>query len=78
MALRKFGHPVKLEVIKSGAFAFDANLIAKKIEEAIPSKKLSMDQLHESIKSLGITDYTSSDLGNLINLLKAAGFSLTA
>ena len=78
MVLRKYGHPVKLDVIKSGAFAFDANLIAKKIEEAIPSKKLSINQLHESIKSLGITDYSSSDLGNLINLLKATGFSITA
>jgi hypothetical protein len=77
MALNKIGTPVPIKVIKESAFAMDVNVLASLIEKQWPKKEVSLDQLHEAIKHLGILDYSSEDMNQLVGRLQAIGFSIS-
>jgi len=77
MSLNKFGTPQKLDVIKQSAFEIDLNVLASVLQDKWPSKKLSLNDLHEVLKSLGITDYKAEDMTDLVGRLAAIGFSIT-
>jgi hypothetical protein len=79
MSLRKRGTPEKIHVVESkeASFAFDPNLIVTMLKEKWPEQQISLDQLHETVKTLGIVDYSSTDLDQLIMLLQSSGFSVT-
>jgi hypothetical protein len=74
MALNKTGSPVKLSVLKQGAFEIDLNLLASMLKEQWPDKNISVNALHEALKSLGITEYKAEDMQELAGRLQAIGF----
>lgn len=76
MALRKHGSPSKLKVVKNASFAIDPNVLAEMISKQWPDKKLTMDQIHSGLKSIGIVNYSSEDLSILLHRLQAIGFSV--
>jgi len=76
MALRKIGSPSKIRVVKEGGFAFDPNIIVKEIQEKWPNSEISTDQVHEAVKSLGIVDYSSDDMNEVLRLLDSVGISV--
>jgi hypothetical protein len=76
MALNKRGSPNKLQVVKNASFSLDINFLAEMILKQIPEKELSIDQLHSSLKSIGVINYSSDDMNVLIERLKAIGFSI--
>ena len=77
MALNKRGSPNKIEVVKNAGFSIDPNFLAEMILKQVPSKKLSVDQLHSALKSIGVNNYSSDDLNILIDRLQSSGFELT-
>ena len=76
MALNKIGSPQKIVVVKQGAFAYDPNLIVTKIKETWDQPTMTKDQLHEAIKSIGITDYSPEDMAGVIGLLNSSGITV--
>ena len=74
--LKKTGAKVKVEVIKQSGFSLDPNLIADKLDEKWPGKKISVDQLHEAVKSIGVIDYSDDDMSDLVGLLQSMGYSV--
>ncbi len=76
MALSKKGSPNKLKVVKNAGFTLDVNFLAELILKQIPEKKLSLDQLHSALKSVGVVNYASEDMNILIDRLEAIGFSI--
>lgn len=76
MTLNKVGTPIKIQLIKHGAMAFDPNLFVKKIVEIWGKKPITIDQIHESTKSMGIIDYNSEDMSNIIHLLESSGIDV--
>jgi len=76
MALNKRGSPTKLQVVKNAGFTVDPNFLAEMILKQIPEKKLTVDQLHSALKSIGVVNYGSDDLNTLIERLKAVGFTI--
>jgi len=77
MALNKRGSPNKLEVVKNASFSIDPNFLAQMILKQVPSKKLTVDQLHSALKSIGVNNYSSDDLNILIERLQSSGFEVS-
>lgn len=77
MALHKKGSPTRIKVVKNAGFTLSENFLAEMILKQIPSKKLSIDQLHMMLKSIGVINYSSDDLSILMNRLQAIGFSIS-
>lgn len=76
--LKKTGTKVKINVVKKSGFSLDPNLIAAEIEKKWPGgKKVSIDQLHEAVKSIGVIDYSDDDMQDLVGLLQSTGFTVT-
>jgi hypothetical protein len=76
MPLNKIGTPTKLSVMKQGAFEVDLNLLASMLKEQWPNKTLSVNALHEALKSIGITEYKAEDMQELMGRLQAIGFTI--
>jgi hypothetical protein len=76
MALNKIGSPSKIQVVKNAGFSLDPNFLAEMILKQIPEKKLSMDQLHSALKSIGVVNYGAEDMAILTDRLQAIGFSI--
>jgi hypothetical protein len=74
MALNKTGSPSKITIVKQSAFEVDINLLASMLEEQWPDKNLTVNALHEALKSTGITEYKAEDMQELIGRLTAIGF----
>jgi hypothetical protein len=75
--IKKYGTNSKItKVIKDSAFALDPNLVAKQLIDKWPNKKISLDQLHEAVKSIGVLNYESKDMTDLVGLLQSAGFTV--
>lgn len=77
MALKKQGSPTKIKVVKNAAFAVDVNALAERFLKDWPNKKITMDQIHNSLKSIGIINYSSDDMSALSSRLQAIGFSIS-
>lgn len=75
--LKKTGAPAKINVIKVSSFALDPNLIAAELERNWSGKKITIDQLHEAVKSIGVVEYSDNDMKDLIGLLQGMGFVVT-
>ena len=73
MSLKKVGAPIKLQLVKKSALAFDPNLFVKKIVETWGKHPITIEQIHEAGKSIGIIDYNSEDMDNIVNLLQSSG-----
>lgn len=71
--LTKQGMPSKIKIVKT-SFKMDANMLAQMIKDQWPDKSISTSQIHESLKSIGILEYSSDDMDNLISLLSGVGF----
>jgi hypothetical protein len=76
MALSKKGSPTKIRVVKNASFAVDVNSLAERFLKDWPNKKITIDQIHNSLKSIGIVNYSSDDMSVLTSRLQAIGFSL--
>ena len=76
MALNKRGSPTKIKVVKNAAFAVDVNSLAERFLKDWPNKKITMDQIHNSLKSIGVINYSSEDMSVLTSRLQAIGFSI--
>ena len=76
MALKKFGSAQTLKVVKNAAFAVDVNSLAERFLKDWPNKKITIDQIHNSLKSIGIVNYSSEDMSVLTSRLQAIGFSI--
>jgi hypothetical protein len=77
VALKKIGSPQKITVIKRSSFAIDVNYLVALIEKQSPTKAVSLDQLHNAVKSIGILSYTAEDMNSLVSRLQAVGFKIT-
>ena len=77
MALKKQGSPTKIKIVKQSGFSLDPNFLAEMILKQIPSKKLTIDQLHSALKSIGVNNYQADDLSILMDRLQAIGFSIS-
>ena len=77
MALSKRGSPNKIQVVKKSSFSLDENFLAEMILKQIPSKKITIDQLHAALKSIGVVNYSSEDMNILLDRLAAIGFTIT-
>jgi hypothetical protein len=77
MALKKIGSPEKINVVGlNGALSLDPHLAAKRIKETWTAPTITIDQLHEKLKSLGVVDYSSEDMSKIINLLNSTGLKV--
>ena len=77
MALNKIGSSEKIKVVKLSALSFDPNLIVKRIKDTWKQPTITKDQLHESVKAMGIVNYTPEDITEVINLLNSSGVTVT-
>jgi hypothetical protein len=77
MALNKRGSPTKLKVVKQSGFVINVNYLSEMLLKQWPDKKISVDQLHSALKSIGIDNYSSEDMSELMNRLQAVGFSIS-
>lgn len=77
MALNKRGSPVKIKVVKKSGFTMDVNALADRFLKDWPKKQVSVDQIHSGLKSIGVVNYSSEDLSELMNRLQAIGFSIS-
>lgn len=77
MAINKIGTPNKISVVRQGAFNIDLNVLASVLKDKWPDKSLSLNDLHEALKTLGVTDYKSEDMQDLTSRLMAIGFKIT-
>jgi hypothetical protein len=78
MSLKKIGTPVKMILVeKSSAFALDINMLASLIEKKWTNKKITLNQLHEALKSMGVSNYLSEDMGELVSRLQSIGFEIS-
>lgn len=75
MTISKFGSPADIKVVQSG-LTFDPNIVVKQLQDKVKNGSISLDQLHEAVKSIGIVDYTSEDMNRLISLLKSVGIAV--
>ncbi len=75
MAIRKIGSPEKIHTIAS-ALAFDVNLAVKKIKDTHKKPNITIDEVHEALKALGITNYSSDDMQEITRLLKSVGITV--
>ena len=77
MALKKQGSPSKIKIVKQSGFSLDPNFLAEMILKQIPSKKLTVDQLHSALKAIGVNNYQADELSILMDRLQAIGFSIS-
>jgi len=82
MSLRKVGSPEKLEIInnskKISGLSLDPNIFVKEVSESLGKEKsLSLDQLHEKAKAMGIVDYDENTMDHVIRLLQSIGVKIT-
>ena len=77
MALHKKGSPTKIKIVKQSGFSIDPNFLAEMVLKQWPDKKLTIDQLHAALKSIGINAYQADDMSVLVDRLSAIGFSIT-
>jgi len=77
MSLSKKGSPVKIKIVKQSGFSVNPNYLAEMLLKQWPDKKLSVNSLHEVLKSIGVDNYGSEDLSELMNRLQAIGFQVT-
>jgi len=75
MAIRKIGSPEKIHTI-TNALAFDINLAVKKIKDTHQKPNITIDEVHEALKALGITNYSSEDMAEVTRLLKSVGITV--
>lgn len=75
MAIRKIGSPEKIRQI-SNSLTFDINLAVKKIKDAYNKPNITMDELHEALKALGIVNYSSDDMSEVMRLLQSVGITV--
>ena len=76
MALHKTGSPAKIKVVKKSAFEIDINMLASLLLDQWQTQTISLNQLHEGLKSLGIINYTAEDMQELTGRLQAIGFTV--
>ena len=76
MSLKKYGSAVKITKIES-SLALDPNMVVKEIEKSWQTKQMTIDELHEALKSMWIIDYGDDDLRSVIELLTSVGFKIT-
>ena len=76
MALNKIGSPAKLKVVKQSGFIINVNYLAEMLLKQWPDKKVTQDQLHSALKSIGVDNYQADDMSELMSRLKAIGFSV--
>ena len=62
--------------MKQSAFEVDLNLLASMLKEQWPDKTLTVNALHEALKSIGIVEYKAEDMQELIGRLQAIGFTI--
>ena len=74
--IKKTGTSQKIRVIKESGFAIDPNLLAKQIKDKWTGSQITLDQLHEAVKSTGVTDYSSDDMSHLVELLQSSGMTV--
>ena len=77
MPLHKKGSPTRIKVVKNAAFSIGENFLAEMFLKQWPDKKVSVDQIHGALKSIGVVGYSSEDLSILMNRLQAIGFSIS-
>ena len=77
MALKKQGSPTKIKLIKNAGFTVDSNFLSELFLKQWPEKKVSVDQIHNALKSVGISNYQADDLSILMNRLQAIGFTIS-
>lgn len=77
MPLNKIGSNVKIQIVKKASFSMDVNMIAEMLKKDWPEQSISLDGLHAALKSVGITNYSSEDMDELISRLQATGFAVT-
>ncbi len=76
--IKKVGTPQKIsKIIKNTGFGIDPNLIVKKLKDNWTESSISLNQLHELVKSLGVVDYTSDDMSHVVELLQSSGITVT-
>lgn len=76
MALNKIGSAGKITKIEA-SLALDPNIVVKEIEKSWKTKEMSIDDLHDAIKSMGIIDYDTEDLRAVMELLQSVGFKIS-
>lgn len=72
--INKTGSPARINVVKRSAFEIDINMLASLLLDQWQTQTISLNQLHEGLKSLGITNYTADDMAELVGRLQAVGF----
>lgn len=77
MSLSKHGSPSKLKVVKNAGFSMDVNALAQQFLKQWPNKQVTMDQVHNGLKSIGIIDYQAEDFSELLSRLQAIGFTIS-
>lgn len=76
MPLNKVGSPQKLKIVKNAGFTVDVDALAELFLKQWPEKQVTIDQIHNGIKSIGVNNYSSEDLSELMGRLQAIGFSI--
>ncbi len=76
MPLNKIGSAVKITKIES-SLALDPNMVVKEIEKSWKTRQMTIDELHDAVKSMGVIDYADEDLRAVIELLTSMGFKIT-
>ena len=77
MTLKKIGSPEKIKVVNvESALALDLHLAVKHIKDSWTAPTITLDQLHEKLKAIGIIDYQQADMTEVINLLNASGLTV--
>lgn len=71
--INKIGTPESVVVGKTSSFVVDPNLLAAWIAQKIETKEVSVADLHDVLKGMGISDYESADMDALIVSLSAVG-----
>lgn len=80
MPLKKKGMPQKIKVVnpkKKSALEFDPHLAAKTIKDSWTDNNIEVNQVHESLKSMGVISYDGKDMDHVIELLESTGLNVT-
>lgn len=75
MSIKKIGSPQKIHTITTG-LSFDLNLAVKRIKDATPKPSITVNEIHEALKAMGITTYTADDMKEITNLLPSVGLKV--
>jgi len=73
--IKKIGSPEKIRQVSS-SLTFDINLAVKKIKDSYNKPTITMDELHEALKALGIINYSSEDMSEVTRLLHSVGIAV--